>query len=217
VADVERYLPRLSISTVLDVGANVGQSAEVYRAAWPEADLWCVEPVSSTFEALLDHTADDARIHCFRLALGRTDGGVVHVTTGRRSTSNRVVDDEAEAAEEPREPVPMRTGDAFCAEHGIEHVNLCKVDTEGLDLEVVAGFGQMLEAQAIDLLQVEAGLNPTNTAHVDLTRFRDLLEPLGYRLFYLYDQVLGFRGVPHLRRANPAFVSARVVEDNTGM
>ena len=69
------------------------------------------------------------------------------------------------------------------------HVNLLNVDTEGHDIEVVKGAGAMLEVMEIDLLQVEAAMSHDDTRYVALNDFIEYLEPMGYRLFGLYEQM----------------------------
>jgi len=50
-ADLRLDLGRLGISvnTLFDVGANVGQSSLRFRKDFPRASIWCFEPVKSTY------------------------------------------------------------------------------------------------------------------------------------------------------------------------
>ena len=51
--------------------------------------------------------------------------------------------------------VPRRSGDALLAEEGIAHVDLLKIDTEGHEMEVLAGFGEALASRRIEVVQFE--------------------------------------------------------------
>ncbi|HXG75415.1 MAG TPA: FkbM family methyltransferase, partial [Gaiellaceae bacterium] len=103
--------------------------------------------------------------------------------------------------------------DTFCAERGIEQINYLKIDTEGADLEVLKGASRMLAENRIDLVQVEAGLNPNHDWHVPFETLKAELERFGYHLFSVFEQTRNwYPGAPYLQWANPVFVSNAVVE-----
>jgi hypothetical protein len=108
----------------------------------------------------------------------------------------------------PTEEVALETIDRFCLREDIARIGLLKIDTEGHDLAVLHGAELLLARQAVDLIQVEAGWHPGNRRQVPAEDFRTFLEPRGYRLFGIYQQVGEWpTGQPHLRRADLVFVS----------
>jgi hypothetical protein len=52
---------------------------------------------------------------------------------------------------------PVITGDQFCAAKGIGHIDLLKIDVEGMDHLVLQGFEGLIRAGGIDLVQFEYG------------------------------------------------------------
>jgi len=58
------------IKTVLDIGANVGESVHRFRQIWPDAKIYSFEPRAVSFEKLFDVAADDGNCEVFNLALG---------------------------------------------------------------------------------------------------------------------------------------------------
>jgi hypothetical protein len=111
--------------------------------------------------------------------------------------------------------VMIETVDGFCRRRGVDHISLLKIDTEGHDLAVLVGAEDLLRRQAIDLIDVEAGMNPENQRHVPVGEFSSYLETHGYRLFGIYRQTNEWpTGEPHLRRADLVFVSDRVIRAN---
>ena len=44
-------------SIVVDVGANVGQTAWAVHQRWPAAHVWCFEPAPAAFTALRSNVA----------------------------------------------------------------------------------------------------------------------------------------------------------------
>lgn len=203
---VRRLLPDYVFTTIFDVGANIGQSCTAFAVAAPEARIHAFEPILPTFAVLAQNVAAIPLISAHNLALGASPGEIVMTATAY-STNNRVVPDRPGWRNLAR--VAVNTGDAFCAEHGITTISYLKIDTEGHDLDVLAGFEAMLPR--IDFVQVEASMNPHNQLHVPFRALEDLLRGAGFLLFHLYDQTFQNR-FPALRRSNPVFIQERLFE-----
>jgi hypothetical protein len=151
-------------------------------------------------------------VRCFNVALSSASGsGKMTADAGsdrRRLLASGMGPDQAV-------DVALETLDGFASRHGVEHIDLLKIDTEGHDLEVLKGAAGMLDRNAISIIQVEAGMNSRNTLHVPLEEFRSYLEPRGFFLFRIYDQVAEWpTREPNLRRTNPVFISSEVIERN---
>lgn len=200
---LRKWLPGFEIEIAFDVGGNVGQTASVLATEAPGATVYSFEPVSAAYEKLNAlAAATNGNVRCFHLALGAA-AGTAAVTNVGTKTSNHIV-----RGRRPRqhEEVAVVTGDGFCAEHQIARISYLKIDTEGHDLDVLVGFRGMLEAALIDIVDIEAGMNPTNGWHVPLEQLKAYLEPLGYLLYQLYEQRFEKKR-PILRRANAVFIS----------
>jgi FkbM family methyltransferase len=203
VRDFRRFLPAVRMRVIFDVGANIGQSAMAFRAAYPRARILAFEPIRPSFEALRAACGGDAGTQCFNLALGDRPG---RATMEARDTAvrNRIV--ARPRRQVPSAEVEMATGDSFCADRRIAGINFLKIDAEGYDLKVCEGFAGMIDRHKIDLIQVEAGMNLDNRDHVPLHDFVTFFAARGYLIFRIYDQALQARH-PRLRRANVVFVS----------
>jgi FkbM family methyltransferase len=213
--DLRNGLPHHQIEIILDVGANIGQSALKYLPWFPHARVYCFEPVRETFDQLQANLAGQARVRCFPLALGAEEGQARMVLSGASDMSRieRVLPGRGAGAIDPDatsrvEQVQMTTLDRFCGSQGLDRIHYLKVDAEGTDLDVLRGSEALLTAKRIDVIEVEAGMNPTNTTHVPWHDFSSYLEARGYLLFGVYEQVTEWPSrQPHLRRANLAFIS----------
>jgi FkbM family methyltransferase len=183
---LKRAEPSFSPKLIFDVGANVGQSVELFLQAFPQARIQCFEPAELTFATLSERFGTDPRVSLNRLALDHRDHEVRFLNRAA-SAGNRILQEGEGGAHATR--VPAMRADTFCAERRIENIDIVKIDTEGNDLRVLAGFAAALQAQRITYLQVECTTSPDNHFHVHLDRFMHFLHPFGYRLFGLFDFV----------------------------
>lgn len=175
-------LTNLDVRTVVDVGANKGRAARRFRRLFPEARVYCVEPIPRLCRRLEQWAeTQGGTVEVFELALAREPSEqplYVHRQSDILSTL---------AAPAPREaalyePVPVRveTLDRLTEELSLEPDVLVKLDTEGLDLEVIRGGEETLGRAAAII--VEAAFYP-NAAGEGAPTFEDIagaLRDLGY-------------------------------------
>lgn len=214
-SDVRVRLPRHRMDVLLDVGANVGQSAEAYAKRFPEAKILCFEPVAESFRILEAATRRFSHVRCLRVALGARKGKARMVSEGS-STMNRIVDGGpalSGARPLPIEEVDVTTLDDVCDAERVPRVSYLKIDAEGSELDILRGAARLLSEQRVDLVELESGMNPDNTRHVPLTALKGVMEAHRYYVFGIYEQVPEWpTGEPHLRRVNAVFVSAKMID-----
>jgi FkbM family methyltransferase len=209
--EILRRCPQQRFATILDVGANVGQSTLAFAAAFPGSRIFAFEPAEASFRALSEATAGLGHVTAVQGAFSAEPGTlrmIMHGTT----TRNRIT--EAPLSAHVKE-VAVHRLDAWCAARGIAHVDFLKVDTEGHDLDVLRGATGLLPE--VDFVQVEVSMNRYNRFHVPFAEVFDFLSDQGFHLFYVHGQAFEGRGYPVLRRADPIFVNGRVVGPMTGV
>ncbi len=211
--DLKRLLPCYSAKVIFDIGANVGQSATEFVQHYPAARVYCFEPAAATFNQLQESFRSYSNVRCFPLAFG-DKSGEAKMALHENSVFNRIAleGQTSNLGSSATETIEIQTLVKFCQDHQIECIDLLKIDTEGQDLRVLEGGAELLDNERIHVVQVEAGMNPTNTLHVPFQQFVEYLEPRGYLLFGFYEQTHEqMLGGPQLRRSNPVFISQRVM------
>lgn len=204
--DVRKVLPDYRGEVLFDVGANVGQTANEFAFWWPDARILSFEPVAQSFAALCENTAHLSNVKCFQLALGAEPGTTQMLLAGQ-AVSFRIVQ-EGQSENGQTERVSLDTVDAVASRLSVDSISYLKIDTEGHDLHVLRGAASLLERGAIELVEVEAGMNPENELHVPLEHLKSFLEGFGYLLFGIYEQRHDWpTGRPILRRCNAVFIS----------
>lgn len=201
-----------------DVGAYKGavftEVAETDWGSFLEAHLF--EPNPDSFPAL-QRAASAAQVasivkqvHCHSLAVSSEKTALRFRS---ESTRTRVVGAsdvlDASKSDEYFEGNAL-TLDEIAACWGVKHISILKIDVEGHEGEVIKGAQNLLEAQAVDLIYVEAGMDPANQQQYYYRLLEDKLLPLKYRLFKIFEQKNEWlTDSPFLRRVNLAFMSEK--------
>ena len=213
--EIKMMLQKFRPNIIFDVGANIGEISKEYAECFPQAQVFCFEPVSSIFDALQRNLANIEAVQFFQLAFSSAKGRAEIQCKDSYSTLNPLTADDISYGKACVENVELDTIDEFCRIQEIDKINLLKIDTEGHDFKVLRGAEEMLSTQRIDILQVEAGMNPKNDKFIPFEEFKNFLENKGYYLFGIYEQVHEhYAGHSNLRRINPVFISSSIIKLN---
>jgi FkbM family methyltransferase len=207
--DIKNALPEHP-SVIFDVGAHYGESLRDLTRWFPSAVVHCFEPGSEAFARLRERVGSNPRVICSNLALSE-EAGTETIYVRRASENTSLTDYRGQHEDEAvvrTEVIAVDSIDNYISVHGIERIDLLKVDTEGLDLKVLLGGRAMFDRQAVGMVRVEASMSPENTKHVAYQEFETFFEEYNYRLFGIYDQVGEWpTDRPFLRRCDLVFIS----------
>lgn len=180
------------VTTIFDVGANVGETSLELHKRFPLARVLAFEPHPATYERLRGNV-EGKGIVPFNIALGRTSGSA-ELFVYRFSTLNSLIEDAPYAVRfgetATPEPVTVSTLDEFCAENEIATIELLKIDTEGTDLDVLRGGSRLLRAGRIRFVVTEFNdLQERPGAHGGaLFPIAHFLHQFGFRLIASYTE-----------------------------
>lgn len=147
---------------IFDVGANQGQflglALECLNGR--EFSVHCFEPGRATFDLLRANVRDDPRVHLNNFGLGRNSGTATlyydRPGSGLASLTRRGLD-HIPVEFGLCESVEVDTIDNYCSSHGIEAIDLLKLDIEGHELDALMGAQSMFASGAISLVTFEFG------------------------------------------------------------
>jgi FkbM family methyltransferase len=171
---------------VFDVGANTGAWAEA-MLRFGAAEIYAFEPCHETFLLLQQRLRNRAQL--FELACSSANGTApLHVRAAGAGT-NTLAEPIDAGAYPSRQQITTITVADFCRHHGIDRIDLLKIDAEGHDFEVLLGAEPMLER--ISAIQFEY-----NVRWIGQRRFlRDafqLLQARGFQVGRLTPQGVEF-------------------------
>ncbi len=130
IYDVCRIAGTRDFRLAFDVGASIGNVARNLARFFPNADIHAFEPVTATYEELRRLTAGNSRIMPHRLALADAEGEAqlaLQAHSDLNSLHFRANSDDRTVGER----VEITTVDKFCSTHGIDHLDILKVDAQG--------------------------------------------------------------------------------------
>jgi len=188
----------------VDVGANIG-SYTLVASEVTTASVFSIEPHPATFAMLLRNVNRNRRtnVTCLNVALSDCEGQVLF-TDRAGSSVNRVLGSSENG--ETFLPVPCRTLDSACREFGIQP-DIVKVDVEGHEGQVLAGFRQFLPRTKLVL--IEGGEQPNTRSILNAVGF---LGPVYFH--FTRSAFLPFR---QRRAEDPVYVNQRHLEEFKGM
>lgn len=185
----------LPVRTIFDVGANVGRKARQYRRLFPDAMVYCFEPVPACYQRL-DKWArrQDGKVRAFAMALGNAVGGTPFYWNTQHSGGSSVIPPVAGhvltagetegSTPSQRGPVyveltvPMERLDDVATRLPIEDEILVKIDVEGHDLDVIRGGSALLRRASAVIVEIALHEAPVDGA--DFFDFARTLQELGY-------------------------------------
>lgn len=190
------FLGNLSLGLtprIIDVGANVGEWALAALDRWPQANITCVEPQPTAFEAL--KKAAGGRFNLIQAALV---GDYSEIGIDWRKTMWVDTDKDVLASfHRPGTFIPgavqgkteIRVDCRTLYELDLGTIDLLKIDTEGHELNVLTGADTRLTPDTIRVIEWEYN-QCAIAAHVFVHDFWCLLTGAGYQVGVLRDDGL---------------------------
>jgi len=153
-----------AVRWILDCGGNIGVTTLYFAERYPNARIVVVEPVEENFALLKKNTAGIERIIPVQGCVSDRSGSV-YFTTNKAAWGN-VISDEPTGYE-----VRAYTVAELMSIHGIEKLDILKVDIEGAEERL---FAAPTFLKRVGLVVIELH------GHYDLARFATDIAPEGF-------------------------------------
>ncbi len=188
---VLQRLAQFGPQLIVDGGANVGDWSLAAHTHCTQAQLHAFEIARPTFETLRARVAGCPRIQVHNLGLSDAPGSLTlrHYAQAPALTTATAYPHPFEAQSLQAEVV---RGDDFLMALGVQHINMLKIDVEGMEDQVLRGFDRLLQNRAVDLVQFEYG-RVNILSHFLLADFHSFFRQRGYRVGKLYPDGVEWR------------------------
>jgi len=177
---------------IVDVGANHGDFAQAASACHPDAQVLLVEPLPTLHPELERRCRErPGRWRLAPCALGSQPGqATLHVDPQQDGIGSLLGFSQeylaANPSAKPKQKIDcqVRTLDDLCTEHGIQAIDLLKIDVEGFEFETLEGAARAL--RVTQSMVIELSVVRRRDAIEPLARLLTLLNQVGLRLVELY-------------------------------
>jgi FkbM family methyltransferase len=176
---------------LFDVGAMVGDWTGAALEEIPNARVHCFEIASVHHQVLQRRWGSNMRVEVNDFGLGSHEGNV-NVHYNPQFPSQTSVFENPYGVMTHRAPARLMTGDLYLKKHGIDRVDLVKIDVEGYEDRVLQGFAESLEKRALRAIQFEYGLWNVLSRFL-LKDAYDLLGEAGFLIGKIYPNFVDFR------------------------
>lgn len=120
---------------IIDAGANIGLTSVYYGSRYPECRILAIEPERSNFELMSRNVAPFPNVTPIHAALASEPGHVVIDDPDQGAWSFRT---RSTTGDEPgTQRVEAVTIDHLMSQHGIDRIDLLKMDIEGAEMDVM--------------------------------------------------------------------------------
>ena len=155
-------MPEQEALIIIDAGASIGQTSAKLAHLYPEATIHAIEPHLPFFEQVQSVANENPRIRPHKFALSNYDGTAsLHINQSEGSnsllpTSPQRQDPYGDLLNTTKEiEVTTQTLDTFLEHHGIERVDILKLDLQGSELPALKGASKALERGTIRAILCE--------------------------------------------------------------
>ncbi|MGJ5675438.1 MAG: FkbM family methyltransferase [Nostochopsis sp.] len=148
-----------NISTVLDIGANVGQFAVTINKVLPKAKIYSFEPLPECFDKLKARMVNVEKFSGFNLAIGEETGELDFEFNNFSPSSSFLKMNNLHQQEFPETKksqivkVKVERLDAIVEEVDITYPLLIKIDTQGYEDKVLSGGSKTIQRATVLIIE----------------------------------------------------------------
>jgi FkbM family methyltransferase len=151
---IDKVSKWIQLNTIFDVGANVGEWTQMLRHYYPEARIHQFEPMPPVYTHLIKTLDKYDYPNPFGLSES-TEWLTMKFTPSNPKLTTPCL--EFGYDDEEIYTLMMADGKNYCNSRRVDFIDLLKIDTEGHEMKVIKGFGDMLTNKQIAIIQFEYG------------------------------------------------------------
>lgn len=196
-----RLLKSQAVETIIEVGAADGRDSLHYAELFPEARIFAFEPIPSSFEQL----AAKAKAHGNRIvpcnsAMSDAVGSATfHLAEWPDASSLLSVNQTGSTFDQynaTRTSIQVKTEtlDHYCDTHGLQSIDVLKMDAQGAESNILKGAKSLLQKKAIKLIYTEVNFLEIYKGSGLYHAIAKHLEDHGFKLHNLYGLVTNQKG-----------------------
>ncbi len=196
-SDLATLLKGKEVKTIIDIGANEGQTTEKLLKLFPNSIIYCFEPGNEAFSKLKSKF-DAKKVASLNFALGDKEETCELIKHESSVTDSFLIDDFSTELNLNKsrkilgkERVKISTLDIFCAENNISSIDFIKIDTQGYELKVINGAKKLFENNKIKFILIEVCFVSIYKKQPGLSEIHKRLDDYGFKIIDFYNKARG--------------------------
>jgi FkbM family methyltransferase len=130
------------VRTVVDIGANVGAASVYFAMAYPDAQVYALEPASSPLSLLGQNVASLRNVKVFPFGLHSSEETLTLFHGNKDSVESSLSSSPRTSSDS--EQIRLLGASQFLCEQGIQTIDVMKIDTEGCEVPILRSLEQYL-------------------------------------------------------------------------
>lgn len=191
----------LQAESIIDVGANKGQSLKFFRSLFPTAKIYCFEPNLDLFDYLQKLENELTEIHnlaigdfnCekifYKSILTENSTFILPKDSSKRFKLLQIVLLSSKKEIYSEVKVNMVTLDFFLQNNKICNIDILKIDVEGFEFEVLIGAQSAIAAGKINSILLE--IHETDLRNNNFENINNFLVKYGYEEKFSIKHTIG--------------------------
>jgi len=209
-AELDIIRSKEAISTIFDVGANIGQTALNYINIFPKAIVYSFEPVKESYDKLVQNLLSYPNVYAINTALGAEKRKLtisLNSDSQINSLKNIVIN-----SGHITERITVDTGKSFCDQNKITYIDLLKIDTEGYELDVLQGFDKQFLMEHVKFIYCEVGFDTDDLYKTTFSDASSYVRDCGFITTGFYESSRWGKTKLKLGFCNVLFTNSNLVE-----
>ena len=159
-----------NVHTYFDIGANKGQSIELFKKMNANSQIHSFEPTPKLYRDLVKKFENDKTIKINNIGLGKEKDILTFYSFNKSSPVNsflpmdkkskfykaRLYNSSSNDSNFTNQTkIDVTSVDNYCNDNNIKEIDFMKIDTQGFEEEVLQGSKKMLQEHKISIIQLE--------------------------------------------------------------
>ncbi|GAB2597643.1 FkbM family methyltransferase [Spirosoma areae] len=191
---IGEYYQQMGIKTILDIGANTGQSVITFHNAFPKATIHAFEPLPDCFKELSRNVAGLSGIMLHNIAIGDQVGNITFEENEYSASSSVLSMTDQHISNFPftknRKQTAVRVEmlDTLLETVPLYENMLIKIDVQGYEKHVILG-GRKVISQA-KVLIVETSFETLYNGQPLFDEIYKIIQSMGFQYIGAFDQLI---------------------------
>lgn len=195
--EIDEVLDELdpNIATIFDIGANEGHISSIFLKKFKKSTVYSFEPSKSVYNLLenkLKYWIISGRSKIFRFGF-YNDEKIATLNVTNFSGANSLIEISSEyhllnphIKRVETESIKLIKLDDFVSQHNLTHIDLVKIDVEGVEKEVLLG-GEHTFRNAVDIVILEISFIRKSRTNAEYLEILKLMHEFGFAPSRIFD------------------------------